>query len=637
MSAGRVFLLVLLALPAHAEPSLPPEQVATLDAAIRTLLAQRPSAGLSVGVRLGDAQWLTAYGYARLSPAKPATPRTSYRLASVTKTLTGVAIMQLVEQGKVGLDEEIHTYLPKFPRKKWPITVRELLSHLGGIYHYRDNKKEGHFKTHFTTAQALAVFEQWPLAHEPGTKFLYTTYGYDVLGAIIEAASGQSYGEYLKDHLFVPAGMTRSGMEDKKALDADSAVGYRIKAGHLVPSEEIDISSRFAGGGTRSTVEDLLRYARALFAGALLKPATWEQVQLSAQTHDGHWVDYGLGFGVFPQHGHLVVSHLGSQPETTTLLLLLPHQGLAIALATNVENQNELLSDVAAAVVETLLEDGVRRRPLYADDPTEQLLLEGMGRLFSYGLARGEGWGGAVVGAADSDAFARAGELLSREHIAADPEGARKAIAEAHHLANGAVLPRVGAAMAQVLAEEHPEKRYAALGPIVFFSDYAEACAQKACPGPLSPELVSELKWLRTQWDWAGARLGGYRPERAADAKELTDALEPWLSRAAVHPDFTAELAAVAHRWRAAGREADADAALELSARLHPFAVEPQLELADAALLLGDEERAATLYAAASPENLLKRASALELSAHPRAAIAAAWLRKLAGEPAAQK
>jgi len=630
----RWLVAVLLALPAGAEP-LAPQHAAAIDSAIRALLAGRPTAGLSVGVRHRGAEWLAGYGYAQLSPPKPATPQTSYRIASVTKTLTAVAIMQLVEQGKLSLDDEIHTHLPRFPQKPWPITVRDLLTHVGGVHHYRDQKKEGHFKRHFSTEQSLAIFKDWPLAHEPGTKFLYSTYGYDLLGAIIESVSGQSYGDYLREHVFGPAGMKNSGLEDPAKANGKWAAGYRIKAGKLVPSEQIDISSRFAGGGARSTVEDLLRYGSALYAGKLVKPATFGQMQVPGRTRDGKWVDYGLGFAVYPQHGHFVVAHLGGQPETTSLLVLLPAHELVIAMVTNVEAQSALLSGVSDAVIETLLEDGVRRRPLYADDPVDQVLLDGMNRVFSYGLARREGWGGELKGGTMEETFTQLALLLSREHIASDPEGARTALGQAHHVVKGAVLPRAGAAMAHVLEEELPGRNYAALGPIRFFADYAAVCAKRACPGHFSPKLREDLEWMAVQWEYAGARLGAYKPERALDARELADALTPTLSRVQVHPDFVPELSAIAWRWREQARDGEAVAVLDLAAQLHPSSTEAALQLADSALLLGDEERAAELYeqAGATKEVLAKRAASLELSSHPRAAAAVQWLKKYGVSP----
>ena len=627
----NVLLLLLVSSAASAADPLPAEQVTQIDASIRALLAQRPSAGLSVAVSWRGLEWSTAYGYARLHPARAATPQTSYRLASITKTLTGVAIMQLAENGKLALDAEVQAYLPKYPRKPWPITVRDLLTHVSGTYHYRDQKKESHFKRHFSTAQSLKLFEDWPLAHEPGTKFTYTSYGYNVLGAIVEAVSGQSYADYLRDNIFLPAGMSRSQVEDPRARDDGWAAGYRVKAGRLIPSEEIDISSRFAGGGARSTVEDLVRYGQALFAGRLVKPATWQQMIVSGRTRDGKWVDYGFGFAVYPQHGHFVVAHLGGQPETTSLLILLPGEQLVIALLTNVEGQGALLSDVGEAVIATLLEDGLRRRPLYADDPVDQVVLDGMNRVFSYGLARREGWGGELPAASVEDGFTQLGQLLARERVALDVEGARAALANGHHPSKGAWVPRVGAAMVAVLEEEYgTNRRYAGLGPVRFFTNYAEVCARRKCPGLLSPKRREELGWMLVQQEFATAKLGRYAPERALDARELRDTLEPVLSKLQVAPDFVPELAARVVRWREQGRDADALATLELVSRLYASSPELPLLLADSALLYGDEERAEGLYEAATKEVLARRATAFEASGHPKAQAAATWLKKLA-------
>lgn len=568
----RVLLpLLFVASLARAEP-LPQ----ALQAGVRRLMAEHQTAGLSVGVRFHGQEWAEGFGFARLEPPTPATAETSYRMASVTKTFTAVAIMQLVEQGKVDLDAEVQTYLPSFPKKRWPVTVRAVLSHLSGIDTYRNHKLELHFKRHFTTAEALALFEDRALMHEPGTAFLYSTYGYDVLGAIVEAVSHESYGEYLQHHVFGPAGMTNSQVEDLSVPDPARATGYRIRGGRLVRSEQVDVSSRFGGGGTRSTVSDLLRYAKGLLEHSLVSQTSWAQMTLPARTADGRFVDYGLGLGVFPQHGHLLIEHMGAQSETTTLFLLVPSEGLAVALASNVEGQTGFLSDVAALVLETLLEDGVHRRGLYADDPADAVVLEGLQRALSYGIARHDGWGGSLpdLGSLD-DAFARATQLLSRQHIAGRVDAARLAVKTAHHVDQGAIWPRVGEAMVKVLeADRGPVelRRYAGRGPVRFFADYFAACQRSACPGTrrFSPELEASVLWLAAQWEREVTPL-----ER--DLPEDLDALEP-LTRASVLPDFSHELAQRAARLRKDGLSAQARATLELSGRLYPFASQAQLE-----------------------------------------------------------
>ena len=145
--------------------------------------------------------------------------------------------------------------------------VRGLLGHLAGISHYRDYDAEGHFKDHKDTREAIAVFEDFELVAEPGTRFNYSSYGYNLLGAVIEGASGTSYGDFLREHLWGPLGMDATVMDDPDALIPNRVRGYRPgPGGEIINSEFVNISSRFAAGGTRSTVLDLLKFARGVMA-----------------------------------------------------------------------------------------------------------------------------------------------------------------------------------------------------------------------------------------------------------------------------------------------------------------------------------------------------------------------------------
>jgi len=170
--------------------------------------------GLSIGFVKDDHIWTKGFGYADLENKVPARAESSYRLASVTKTITAIAVLQLVEKGKIDLDAEVQTYVPYFPKKKWPVTVRQLLGHIGGISHYKNYDVEGHIKVHKNTKQALDIFKDFDLVAEPGTRFNYSSYGFNLLGAVIEVASGQYYGDYLKKHIFGPLSMKDSRIDD---------------------------------------------------------------------------------------------------------------------------------------------------------------------------------------------------------------------------------------------------------------------------------------------------------------------------------------------------------------------------------------------------------------------------------------
>jgi CubicO group peptidase (beta-lactamase class C family) len=228
---------------------------------------------------------------------------------------------------------------------------------------------------------------KYELEAEPDTRFIYSTWAYNLLGAAIEAVSGRSYGEYLQANVFEPAGMEHAALDDRRTRDEHHATGYRLREGKRVPSRLVDVSGRFAGGGTRASIEDLLGFARALLDYRLVSRASTGRMQLSMSTRDGRLTDYGMGFATWPLRGHYVVAHSGAQPETSTLLLLLPGEDVAITLASNVEGQAASLRRIAYGIIELLLEDGGARVRAHLQNGVDSAVNEGLGRVFGYGLA----------------------------------------------------------------------------------------------------------------------------------------------------------------------------------------------------------------------------------------------------------
>jgi CubicO group peptidase (beta-lactamase class C family) len=307
--------------------------------------------GLTIGFFKGDCTWIAGFGFADLENRVPATVASAYRYASVQKSMTAAAVLLLAERGTIDLDAEIQTYVAYFPRKAWPVTVRLLLGHLAGIPHYVNREAEQHIKVHKTTREAVAIFEGFDLVAEPGTRYSYSSYGYNLLGAAIEGAAAVPYERFMRETVWLPLGMTETRMDDPAVLIPNRARGYRLVNGELRNSEFIDVSSRFAAGGTRGTVPDLLRFVRGVQTGKLLSRKSLELVYAPMKTRDGRPIAYSAGWQIppFANRGTMVVND-GGQQETRTFILNAPERGFGLALAMNLE------ADVYAPIVFQLYE-----------------------------------------------------------------------------------------------------------------------------------------------------------------------------------------------------------------------------------------------------------------------------------------
>lgn len=322
------------------------EGLAEVEKAIAAEVERQKVVGLSAAV-VADRKlvWSKGFGAADLEHSAAARPATVYRLASISKPITAVAVMQLVERGKLDLDRPVETYVPSWPKKEWPITARQLLAHLGGIRHYKAAAEVTSTRHFDSLAQALELFKDDPLLHPPGTKFAYSSYGYNLLGSVVEGASGTKFPDYCRENIFQPAGMVRTGPDDVARVIPDRARGYRRdRSGEVHNSALIDTSNKIPGGGFVSSAEDLARFAIALQGGTLLKPETLQRMFAVQKSADGKPVGYGLGWFVNGE----VVRHGGSQPGTRTLLHMVPGRNFAVALLSNTEETE--LDDLARRI-----------------------------------------------------------------------------------------------------------------------------------------------------------------------------------------------------------------------------------------------------------------------------------------------
>ncbi len=529
--------------------------------------------GLTVGFMQDDFVWVKGYGYSDLENKVPAKPETSYRLASVTKPMTAVAVMQLVEKGKIDLDAEVQTYVPYFPKKQWPVTVRQLLGHLGGISHYKNLEKELHIKTHKSTREAIEIFENFDLVAEPGTRYSYSSYGYNLLGAVIEGASGMSYGDYMRQHVWQPLGMTDSRMDDPLEVIPNRARGYQLVEGKIKNSEFIDISSRFAAGGTRSTVPDMLKFAKGLIEGKLVSAESTHLMSTSLATKAGRFTNYSLGWDTTPFGGRYMVSHSGGQQETRTLLYVLPQRKLAIAAGLNFEAGNP------GAYVERLfqlLTGSPLTLPIYAADQAKNLAAEAVNLTYNHGLSYFERTQKSLT--ANQAELAEAFTFFNRHaNEATLKQPARETLAkirEGVHPAGNQVLTKVGSFMAQKLSEKNGSARlgdYAHLGGLAFFRDYIELSRQDSTLPAFNEAFVMLVNEMAQDWSKANTeyvRQLWLLPDD--DLESVGRELRRTFSGLSVYPNLVDDFFSVTRRSALQGNRQQALKASQVAVELFP-------------------------------------------------------------------
>ena len=341
MKTSRSIRALLLLTFATAQAALSADDLATrAQALLEDAAKAKRAAGMSAAMwKDGAIAWEGATGFADVENQVPATPQMVHRIASISKPMTAIAVMQLVEQGKLKLDAPIQTYVPTFPKKsQGEILLWHLLSHTSGIRHYRgaENVSMEHYDS---TLAALEVFQNDDIGFAPGTKFRYTTYGYTVLAAAIESASAEKFGDYMKTNVWTPAGMTSTQLDDRRAIVPHRARGYQVNPkGELQVAPYTDNSVRYAGGGMLSTVGDLVRFAAAVHDGKLVKSESLEKMTAPIKFPDGTESNYGYGWGAntWDVLGR-IMGHEGSQSGTVTSLLLCRDKGIAVAIISNTD------------------------------------------------------------------------------------------------------------------------------------------------------------------------------------------------------------------------------------------------------------------------------------------------------------
>ncbi len=316
--------------------------VAAIDKIVTDGLEPKKAASYAVAV-MKDGRLILArgYGYADLENDVPATAETVYRLGSITKQFTAMAVMQLAEQGKLSVDDELPKFLPDYPVQGHKVTIAHLLNHTSGIQSYTD--QPGFFKRarqDLSREELLASFKDQPFNFEPTTKWKYNNSGYYLLGMIIEKASGQSYADYLAEHIFRPLGMSATRYGDTRPLIRHRAQGYRRDKEGLVNDDPLSMNTPGAAGALVSNVLDLVKWHQALEAGRLVSSASYETLYRPTKLADGTMQPYGYGWGVGELSGHRKLSHGGGINGFSTMIARYPEDRLAVIVLSNTAGAN---------------------------------------------------------------------------------------------------------------------------------------------------------------------------------------------------------------------------------------------------------------------------------------------------------
>ncbi len=337
MKKAILLLFFCLSLITGRAQTITPAQKAKIDALAAAFMRQQQVPGMAISIATRDKLLFSkGYGLADVEQNVPVVAgKTKFRIASISKTLTADALMQLVESGKLDLDAPVQHYVPSFPEKRWPLTTRQVAGHLGGIRHYRDNEFLS-AKHYDNVRQGLAIFKDDSLLFEPGSQYAYSSYGYNLISAVIEGAAGMDYLTYMKLNVFDKLQMTNTVPEYPDEIIPFRGRYYQLAGDRIVHAPFVDNSYKWAGGGFLSTSEDLVKFARAHLAPGYLSGASLATLTTSQKTSDGTETHYGLGWRTnTDKQGYHWLGHTGGAVGGTSKFMLFPETGIIIVVLTN--------------------------------------------------------------------------------------------------------------------------------------------------------------------------------------------------------------------------------------------------------------------------------------------------------------
>jgi serine beta-lactamase-like protein LACTB len=327
----------------------------------RAGLVQQNLPGLSVAVGVGDAiVWAEGFGFSDMERRLPVSPVMRFRIGHASKSLTSAAVGLLLEKGALRLEDDIQAYVPEFPRKQSPVTLRQLMGHVAGVRHYGSDEDTMPTAHCDRAVEGLKRFADHPLRFEPDSQYGYSTFGWVLVSAAVEAAAKEPLSTFMTAQVFKPLGMTATTFESSAEPMADRVTFYqRMFTGDggegVVPATAVDYSCFAGAGAILSTPSDLVRFGLAINGGKLLQPHTVRKLQTPQLLASGTETEYGLGWMLeevtLAGEPTRMVHHASrSLKGGTTSFMTFPARGMVVAVTANIANG--ITRDIALAVAQ---------------------------------------------------------------------------------------------------------------------------------------------------------------------------------------------------------------------------------------------------------------------------------------------
>ena len=328
---------------------------------VRTFVVEGNLPGLSLAVGVaGEVVWAEGFGWADIDERLPVTPKTRFRIGSVAMPMTATAVGLLHERGLLDLDAPVRDYVPSFPEKEWPVTTRQLMGHVAGVRRFSDDEELLYMRRHCDTPlDGLELFAGDPLLFQPGTRYQYSSYGWTLVGAVVQAVADEPFLDFMQREVLDPLQMRDTVLDDPAGPVARRTSFYWPRAARD-PSlfgvegalrKDAENTCIQGAGALLSTPTDVVRFGLAMLNGRLLRAETLATLRTPLELESGESTGYGLGWFVVEisiglgSEPTTVFGHEGSSVGGTTSLVTLPDHGIVIAIATNVSFAKSIATD----------------------------------------------------------------------------------------------------------------------------------------------------------------------------------------------------------------------------------------------------------------------------------------------------